>query len=185
MTPKEISNAIVYLDEYFVEAGEENEQNVIQELGTPQHYAQTIRADIVLSSPPPLTQNIKQSNKRTWKSSTVLILGILAFPVALPLIFVALILIFTALLVFAVLFFSLGIVFLSCILSFFLLVFRFFSTIGTDIYNSLYLLGTILVSCGSALLAYYGVKWMILKGFPALSHWIAQIYQRLRKREIR
>lgn len=186
MAPKDISDAIVYLDEYFEEAGVENEQKVIQELGTPQQYAQTIRADVISSSPPPPpSQNIKQSNKTTWQSISILILGIFALPIAVPLIFVALILIFTVLLVFMVLVFSLIIVLLSCIFSFFLLVFRFFSTIGVDMYDSLYLLGTILVSCGSALLTYYAIKWMVRKGLPALSHWIAQIYQRLRKKEVR
>lgn len=47
--PRDLSDAIVYLNEYFEEAGVENEQKVIEELGSPEKYAATIRADLVAS----------------------------------------------------------------------------------------------------------------------------------------
>lgn len=43
---EELENIIRYYEEYFDEAGLENEQSVIEELGTPQELAATIRRDI-------------------------------------------------------------------------------------------------------------------------------------------
>ena len=49
MPEKEKSEAVQYYEEYFDEAGEENEEAVIQELGSPKRIAAMIRQDFVSS----------------------------------------------------------------------------------------------------------------------------------------
>lgn len=88
----EIDTALIYYEEYFDEAGEENEQQVIEQLGNPSQVAKQILADFAikdLDSAPPST---KKSMSTIW----LIILAILSAPLSLPLLAVAIALIFSA-----------------------------------------------------------------------------------------
>ncbi|MEG2570609.1 MAG: DUF1700 domain-containing protein, partial [Clostridia bacterium] len=73
--------AIAYYDEYFDEAGVENEEKTIAELGSPKNVAALIRAQ----------ETIKQmdgdniSAKRGWRSAWITVGLVFAAPIALPL----------------------------------------------------------------------------------------------------
>lgn len=184
MPEKDVNDALLYLDEYFSDAGIENEQEVIQRLGPAEQYAKTIKADIVSSTPPPLpTTNLRQSNTNTWKKIVILIMGLFSLPIALPLLICVFVLIFVAILVLVMLIFSFGMTGFAFVFSFFVAVYRFFTTIGSDLYVSIFLLGTILFSIGGATLSFYGSRWMIMKGLPKLLNWISSLYRKLRKKE--
>jgi uncharacterized membrane protein len=79
----EREEAIAYYNEYFDEAGPENEARVIRELGSPVRVAAQIKADAAVkgmgsAEAPP----VKKGMSTIW----FVILGILALPIALPIV---------------------------------------------------------------------------------------------------
>ena len=84
ITIDEINDAMAYYNEYFDEAGPENEARVIEELISPARVAAQIKAESAFrgldskESPPP----IKKGFSAIW----FVLLGILALPLALPLV---------------------------------------------------------------------------------------------------
>lgn len=104
---QERADALAYYNDYFDEAGVENEQNVIQELGSPQKVAQSIIEDVRTSgyreneesygygdSANEYTQNSYQNQStyhnyqdvekkkfKTWQMVLIVILLIVSFPV--------------------------------------------------------------------------------------------------------
>jgi uncharacterized membrane protein len=73
----EIESAMSYYEEYFLEAGPENEQRIIQELGSPSAIASKIIGEFALSDSPAAK---KDSAKTLW----IVVLALLASPIALP-----------------------------------------------------------------------------------------------------
>lgn len=183
---KDVSDALVYLNEYFEEAGPEHEQDVIAELGAPEKYAAFIRADLAANVPPRIPNAARQPQPQSahsaWKTIGVIVLGIFALPIALPLAIAALALVFAAIVTVLALLFSLGMVLLALILAFFLCVYQFVMTLGTDFMVSIFLLGIILTSVGAVILVFLAIGWIVKVGFPALSRGIARLYRKLRNR---
>lgn len=77
-------DAIAYCQEYFDEAGLGNEEQVIQEIGTPSKFAAQIKAEAAIKKVATLDKNPKTGNQ-TFKNVGTIILGICALPLALPL----------------------------------------------------------------------------------------------------
>jgi uncharacterized membrane protein len=78
---RERAEAIAYYNEYFDEAGPENEARVIAELGSPVRVAAQIKADAAVkgmgkTEAPP----VKKGISTIW----IVLLGILALPIAIP-----------------------------------------------------------------------------------------------------
>lgn len=81
--PKEDFNqAIDYFEEYFAEAGVENEQQAIEDLGTPEDAAKELIMNLAEKSVEEPPKTVKHSFKALW----IGILGICAAPIALPLV---------------------------------------------------------------------------------------------------
>ena len=80
--PKEdYKKAMEYFEEYFEDAGSENEQQAIQDLGTPQEAARGLVMDLAeqtVSEPP---KTVKRGLSAVW----IGILGVCASPIVLPL----------------------------------------------------------------------------------------------------
>jgi uncharacterized membrane protein len=74
--------ALDYYNEYFDDAGPENEQKVIEELGSPAQIAARIKADAAVKQ---LQSDMKPSMKKGISAVWLVILAILAAPIALPL----------------------------------------------------------------------------------------------------
>ncbi|PJO41796.1 hypothetical protein CWD94_19915 [Lysinibacillus xylanilyticus] len=87
----EIDAALAYYEEYFDEAGEENEQRVIQQLGSPSHVASQIMADYALKDLEATSTSTKKNMSAIW----LIILAIISAPLSLPLLVVAIALIFS------------------------------------------------------------------------------------------
>lgn len=87
----EIDAALAYYEEYFDEAGEENEQRVIQQLGSPSHVASQIMADYALKDLEAASTSTKKNMSAIW----LIILAIISAPLSLPLLVVAIALIFS------------------------------------------------------------------------------------------
>jgi uncharacterized membrane protein len=83
LTREDMTDALQFYEEYFDEAGPEQEQAVIAELGSPAYVAAQIALKLS-SSPTPLCEKKKVFRKNT-SVAWMIILGIFAAPVALPL----------------------------------------------------------------------------------------------------
>ncbi|BDF05843.1 DUF1700 domain-containing protein [[Clostridium] hylemonae] len=84
--PKEdYDRAISYFEEYFEEAGPDNEKQAIEDLGSPALAADQIIRDFAVENAEKPTKNVKRSFSAVW----VGILAVFAAPVGLPLAFAA------------------------------------------------------------------------------------------------
>ena len=81
LPPEELEDAISYYVEYFDDAGAENEQAVIQELGPPERIASQIKADLAVKKLDTAPVTAKKGLSTIW----LVVLAILASPIALPL----------------------------------------------------------------------------------------------------
>lgn len=181
---KDVSDALVYLNEYFEEAGAQHEQDVIAELGAPDQYAAIIRADLAANVPPriPVGARTRESDHSAWKTIGIIVLGICALPIALPLMIAVLALVFAAVVTMLALLFALGMCVLAFVLAFFACIYQFVVTLGTDGMVTLFLLGVILGSAGVVILTVLAIGWIVKVGFPALGRTVARLYRRLRNR---
>ncbi len=82
VSKEEREAALDYYHEYFDDAGAENEQKVIEELGSPAQIAARIRADAAVKG---LNKGEPPSMKKGISAVWLVILAILAAPIALPL----------------------------------------------------------------------------------------------------
>ncbi len=96
---EDYERAMEYFEEYFDEAGPENEQQAIEDLGSPEVAARQILMDMAVKS----AENPQKSVKRGLNAVWVGILGVFAAPIGLPLalaaVIVVLALLFAALVV--------------------------------------------------------------------------------------
>lgn len=129
MNATEKEDAIRYYEEYFDEAGVENEQKVIEELGNPIHLARKISAECALKDINEIrigtsevveketyTSSVLQesrerkSKKGIWSNLAVIIMAICSFPVLLPVSIVITVFAFVLVLLVAIFLFVLVIV---------------------------------------------------------------------------
>ena len=80
MEKSEMEDAISYYEEYFAEAGVDSEENVIADLGSPEEVAMKVLSEYTMKN----TESDESSAKKWSKMIWVVILGIFASPVALP-----------------------------------------------------------------------------------------------------
>lgn len=107
--PEEAANIIQYYREYFEEAGEENVQKVIAELGPPQQLAKRVSADYVMrgmEANGTRGQNVKSAISNTW----LIVLAVCCSPIWFPLAIVFAVLLFALVIVIFALLFSLVVV---------------------------------------------------------------------------
>ena len=76
----EIKKAVDYCEEYFDDAGVENEQRVIEELGSPANMAAQVLADFVVND----TVTANAPKKKPLTTVWLVILAVFASPVAFP-----------------------------------------------------------------------------------------------------
>ncbi len=79
---KERQEAIEYFNEYFEDAGEGNEQEVIDELGSPKEAASELIKNLLVESTDQIVDN---KSGFSWKAVMIAILAIFATPIGLPL----------------------------------------------------------------------------------------------------
>lgn len=107
---EEVREAISYFSEYFDDAGIENEQAVIQSLGSPDEVAKQIISECAIKSLEQKPTTVKDSMSTIW----VVMLAIFAAPFALPV--SILIAIFAVCVIFTVVIFALSLLFSTIIL---------------------------------------------------------------------
>lgn len=80
VSKEEADNAISYYNEYFDDAGFENEQKVIEELGSPAQIAARIKAESAVKELEQPAPSVKKGISAIWW----VLLAIFAAPIALP-----------------------------------------------------------------------------------------------------
>lgn len=158
--------ALEYYEEYFADAGPENEQDVLEELGSPEEAARQILAgssvrDIVPAPPPRRTH--------WWW----LLAGALGSPVLFPLLIVAAVLIPVFVIVALVMLFVFFIVVFALLVSGVVGLASWVMTLGgvlpgmdAVIPNGIAGLGTVLSSLGLGLMLLGPCVWLVTKGIP-------------------
>lgn len=109
---EEFDTAMDYYTEYFEDAGPEKEQEIIQELGTPREVAYQIITDAAIKRMEEEVHSVKKGFSTLW----IIILGICAAPIALPMAF-ALVALFASMLLVVIAFVGSAIVLDLCALA--------------------------------------------------------------------
>lgn len=178
--PKEdYDRAMAYFEEYFEEAGPENEQQAIEDLGSPEAAADQLIIDLAIQNTEEPPKNMKKGLSAVW----IGLLALCAAPIALPFAFAL-----------AALAFSFVLVVICVIGAFFISVVAFaaaglLSVIGgivllfTSPVNGLASFGFGLMTLGFGILTGYGCivfcKWFLSK----VSKWLGKIAKGGKKHE--
>ena len=176
---EDYDRALAYFDEYFMEAGTENEQQAIQDLGSPEEAAR----ELIMNLAEKNAQDPPKTVKRSFSAIWIGILGVCAAPIAVPVAFsilvVILCMLFCALVFLLCIFISAVAVVASGVIGLFgggVLLFHAFSDGLATIGLSLFALGLgILSTYGSFLLC----KWALRK----TSHSLGRITKGGRRNE--
>jgi len=142
----EVDAAMSYYEEYFLDAGPDNEQKVVAELGSPDAIASKIIGEFAMSDKPAAQ---KGSMKMLW----IVILAVLASPIALPLAFAAIMLVFALLITLFFVILSFGIAVVATIAMGIIAVLTglaaLFVNFGTGLFNIG--MGLFAIGCGTLL----------------------------------
>ena len=91
--PKEdFERAVEYYEEYFADAGKENEAKAIEDLGSPQEAADQIIREMALEYSKEPVKNVRSGMNAIW----VALLALFAMPAALPLLLAGAVLVIAA-----------------------------------------------------------------------------------------
>lgn len=178
LSSEEVEAALEYYNEYFDEAGEENVQQVIQELGTPAQVASKILADNAIKD----LENHPQSTKKGLSAIWVVILAILASPIALPLLIAVAALIFAFVIVFAALAFSGFAVTISLMLGGIFSMIAGVMVIPQHFPTALFFIGAGLTVTGIGILIFSPVMTGIKKGSVYIAKSLKKLFDRMTKR---
>ncbi len=139
----EREETIRFYEEYFAEAGEENEQNVIKELRSPTHIAAKILSEYADKT----VESSSKSPRRSFKAIWFTILGIFAAPIAVPIaILLVVILVALGIFLFAL---SLGLTVAGGVLTIFALLLLFIKPA-----TAIMIIGSVLIVLGVIRLVY-------------------------------
>lgn len=178
MPEDERMSAISYYQEYFDEAGVENEQEVINHLGTPSQVARQILADFAVKE----SVSKPESPKKGIWAIVLMVLAIFALPIAFPLALTAVILAFVAVLL-VVIFIFVGFVLVVSFgisgIAVFAVAFPVFTMSPV---TGAFCLGIGLVLIGGALLCAALVYLGTAKGIPVIVGGINNLFNRMKRK---
>jgi len=144
---EDIDDALQYYREYFDEAGPEREGDVITELGSPAYVAAQIALKLSDSSEPLSERKIKTAKSRPRMMGMIL-LGVAAAPVALPLALAAAAVVFSLIFAAFSVFVSFGAGGIACIAAGASAIVGSLMIFTTDFASALFFMGTGLFSIG-------------------------------------
>ncbi|OCN03544.1 hypothetical protein A4S06_06230 [Erysipelotrichaceae bacterium MTC7] len=188
MDENEYEDAMNYIQEYFEDAGVENEKSVMAELGSPQKLAATLRAEATIKNVnikrEAAENDLKEEKQKnsTLKTLLIIILGIFALPIALPLAvgMVGLLIGLAASLV------ALLIALVAGIVALFVVgipnMVRSVALLGTSFADGLVALGLSFMMVGVAILLTLAIVALIRRFIPWLIHQLSEIFNRNNKR---
>lgn len=174
----EVESAIEYYNEYFDEAGAENIQQVIKELGSPAQVASKILADYAIKDLDSHPGSAKKGLSAIW----IIILAILATPIALPIMIAVVALIFAFILLCGSLAFAVIAILFSLILGGIGCLIGGVAVFIQHIPTALFFIGLGLTASGIGLLAFSPVIILIKNGSRAIARMLKRLFDRITKR---
>ena len=181
----EVESAVDYVSELFDEAGEENDEEVASDLGSPAKFAAQIRAEYAINQhclPEDTTTVYREKPKSNngWKTLALILLGIAALPVGLPLVLVLAVLIFVAVVVGVCLLFALGCVLLAGFIAVCSLVYAGFKMLTVSLASGLMSIGLGLIGISGVVLIATAAIYLFIKLKPIVINGFANLYNRLK-----
>lgn len=181
----EVESAVDYVSELFDEAGEENAEEVARDLGSPAKFAAQIRAEYAINQhclPEDTTTVYREKPKSNngWKTLALILLGIAALPVGLPLVLVLAVLIFVAVVVGVCLLFALGCVLLAGFIAVCSLVYAGFKMLTVSLASGLMSIGLGLIGISGVVLIAMAAIYLFIKLKPIVINGFANLYNRLK-----
>ena len=181
----EVESAVDYVSELFDEAGEENAEEVARDLGSPAKFAAQIRAEYAINQhclPEDTTTVYREKPKSNngWKTLALILLGIAALPVGLPLVLVLAVLIFVAVVVGVCLLFALGCVLLAGFIAVCSLVHAGFKMLTVSLASGLMSIGLGLIGISGVVLIATAAIYLFIKLKPIVINGFANLYNRLK-----
>ena len=181
----EVESAVDYVSELFDEAGEENAEEVARDLGSPAKFAAQIRAEYAINQhclPEDTTTLYREKPKSNngWKTLALILLGIAALPVGLPLVLVLAVLIFVAVVVGVCLLFALGCVLLAGFIAVCSLVYAGFKMLTVSLASGLMSIGLGLIGISGVVLIATAAIYLFIKLKPIVINGFANLYNRLK-----
>lgn len=156
---QDIEDAVSYCEEYFEEAGEGNEQQVVDDLGTPAKFAAQIRAESTIRRSDRGYRREKNPNT-SLKNLGIIVIGLCALPIALPLACAAVAVVFALFIAIAALVFASVITFVSVLAAGVLLIFNGFMNLS-NLGNAFIAFGSGLLCLGIGILVLMLFYWLI------------------------
>lgn len=141
---EEKNNALKYYEEYFEEAGDDKELNILEELGSPSNIASQIIADFAIKE----TQSDQKKSKSGISNIWIVILAIFASPIALPIAIAIVCVIFALVVTILALIFAFGITAFALCISGILCFIMSFGLVTTDISTMIFFIGYGMFSTG-------------------------------------
>ena len=166
----EKEDALRYYTEYFEEAGEENEQKVIEELGNPVMLARKISAESAIKEMDLSESTVREErvmettpekHREGMKNLGVIILLLCSFPVWLPLSIVAAVLVFVLILVVFILVFCVVIVGAALIAGGAIGLIAGFFAMFKHFVSGIVVLGAALAMAGIGILIFIGGRYLV------------------------
>ena len=181
----EVESAVDYVSELFDQAGEENAEEVARDLGSPAKFAAQIRAEYAINQHclPEDTTTVyreKPKSNNRWKTLALILLGIAALPVGLPLVLVLAVLIFVAVVVGVCLLFALGCVLLAGFIAVCSLVYAGFKMLTVSLASGLMSIGLGLIGISGVVLIATAAIYLFIKLKPIVINGFANLYNRLK-----
>lgn len=152
--PKEdFEHAVSYFEEYFADAGEENEAQAIEDLGTPQQAADQIIRDMALDYAKEPVPNVKKGFRALW----IVLLAIFAAPIAVPLMGCGVLLVLAAVVTVCAILFALLMIAVASVITGPVTIMAGFTVLGRSIPVFLCCLGMGLAATGVGAALTYGM----------------------------
>ena len=174
----EVEDALEYYNEYFDEAGAENTQQVIKELGSPAQVASKILADYAIKDLDEHPGSTKKGLLAIW----IIILGIFAAPIALPIMLAVVAVIFAFVLLCGSLVIAAIAILFSLILGGVGSLIGGVAVLTQHIPTALFFIGLGLIALGIGLLVFSPVMNLIKKGSRGIAKMLKRLFDRITKR---
>ena len=170
----EIKDILAYYEEYFAEAGVENEEKVIADLGAPKDAAMKILGDYTIKNAESDEIAAKKWTKMIW----MIILGIFASPIALPVAIALVVVIIALIIALAAVIIALFSVAFSLLIGGILSVIGGLCLITTELPTTIFFLGFGGISVGASILLSLGVFAFGRFSLRAISGFAAKCFKR-------
>lgn len=177
LTQEESDDAISYCTEYFDDAGEGNEEQVIEDLGMPAKFAAQMKANSVIRDNQNKSSKGKKQEKSSVKNIVVIILGICALPIALPLLFALMVVVFALFVTLGALLFAGIVTVIAVLFSGIPLVVNGFMNFSTP-ENALIAIGGGLLCVGIGMFLLLFLYHLIKTIIPAFTRAVTRLYHR-------